>query len=114
MVDETKGGSAPFCLFEWTENNERKTRRVMSLRVQDRRGTTFQLTGDRLPVFMSLETGHSASAKGIAEILFSERPVVSLVEAKQWPAPRDLLNVVIGFVLTLGVRLLASVVEAAQ
>lgn len=114
MVNATKGGSTPFCLFEWTENNERKTRRVLALRMQDRRGTTFTFAGDRLPVFVSLDTGHSADAKGVAEILLSDRPVVDLVEAKPWPAQRDLLNVVIGFGLTLGVRLLASVVEAAQ
>ncbi len=61
----------PFCQFEWTENQERKTRRVLSLRIQDRRGTLFTLAGDRLPLFISLDTGNSASAKGVAEILLS-------------------------------------------
>lgn len=114
MVDTTKGGSTPFCQFEWTENHERKTRRVLSLRIQDRRGTMFTLAGERLPVFVSLDTGHSAGAKGVAEILLSERPVANLVEAKPWPAGRDLLNVVLGFGLTLLLRLLASVMEAAS
>ncbi len=113
MVNATKGGSTPFCLFEWTENNERKTRRVLTLRMQDRRGTTYTFAGDHLPVFVSLDTGFSADAKGVAEIVLSDRPVVDLVEAKVWPASRDLLNVVLGFVLTLSVRLLASLMEAA-
>ena len=114
MVETTKGGSTPFCQFEWTENQERKTRRVLSLRIQDRRGALFTLAGDRLPLFISLDTGNSASAKGVAEILLSDRPVPNLVEAKPWPAPRDLLNFVLGFGLTLLFRLFASMMEAAS
>ena len=100
------------CKMTHHENGKSTQRRINSMVVQSADGRVHLLTKEKLPDAINLYTGDVHSGEHTAEVLLNPKPPHRLRDIpKGWPEGRDLLHVVIGFLLLCGIELL---IDAAR
>ena len=101
------------CKVTHYENGRVITRRIHSLAIQATDGRLYTLTEKKLPDAIALFTGESHSGEHMAEVLMNPKPPLRLRDIpKGWPEGRDLMHVVIGFLLLCGIELLTDTVRS--
>ena len=80
--------------------------------IQATDGRLYTLTDKKLPDAIALFTGESHSGEHMAEVLMNPKPPLRLRDIpKGWPEGRDLMHVIIGFLLLSGIELLTDVLR---
>lgn len=113
-----KHGSEYFTKLTHIENGKIVPRRIHRLEVQDRHGRLHILTGEKLPDYIQINTGHGYAGKHLGQILLGTKglsltdSVLSLprVEMPAWPCFRDLLSALMGFLLFFALRFIGAVI----
>ena len=113
-----KNGSTHYTKWMFMENGRPTVRRIQRIEIQARDGRLYVVTGERLPDFVVLSTGHAHRGESVAQII--ERPNTAVSPAMPdlpargpWPAWRDVLHVVIGLSAIAMMNFVVSLAQAA-
>lgn len=108
---------------KWThvENGQVMVRRLHQFQIQPANGRMYSITGKDLPDFLLTNTGEGSKGRHLATILLTPNKASRLsdlvdvpTDPRLWPSSRDVLHVLLGFCFTLGVRIIAQLIEQAS
>ena len=111
-----KQGSEAYTKWMHVENGRVLVRRIHRMEVQAHNGRLYVLRAENLPDYIGTFTGEGHKGEHLAQILLSPKTITRntayvAAETRSWPTFRDVVNVGMGFLLTVMLKFVVSVVS---